>query len=216
MLDMTLQPPNIEGKRIPSSWRELLDRPDVFVLDTEATDNEMKSAEIVEAAVIDTRGKVRFNEVIWPTSPPSAGAVRVHGLSSARLRDLGAEPWHNHHANFCRVLSGASHVLIYNAEFDLAILRNTVIANGADMHPEDYTRPQFRCMMREYAVWRNEPDPRFPTEPRWHKLKDAYLREVSGRAQQEHRALADCRMTLALVRAVAAKSTPGGVSYRRP
>ena len=45
---------------IAQEWSELLDRQDVLIFDTETTGNGER-AELLEIAVIDTTGRVRYN-----------------------------------------------------------------------------------------------------------------------------------------------------------
>ncbi|EHZ0494767.1 3'-5' exonuclease, partial [Salmonella enterica] len=57
------------------------------------------------------------------------------------------------------------------------------------------------CAMKLYAEYRGEPG-RF-NGYKWHKLVDAAAHEGVVVEDKAHRALADCKMTLGLVRALA-------------
>ena len=87
----------VYGKDMPArEWKPLLDRHDVLILDTETT-GRSRSAQIVEIALLDTRGVVRINSLVMP-----AGRRRIGASSHSRTHlptiDRGAErgrgaPW---------------------------------------------------------------------------------------------------------------------------
>ena len=70
-------------------WAGLLNRADVLILDTETTGLDWP--EIVDIAVIDTRGYRRLNRLVLPAqSDIEAGAVAVHGITPEKLREAQA------------------------------------------------------------------------------------------------------------------------------
>lgn len=178
--------------------RNLINRTDVLVLDTETTGFTAKS-EIVEIAIIDTTGAVRLNELVLPQQARvPAKAVEIHGLSKPKLRQLGARPWPEVHERVCKLISGCDQLLVYNLEFDIRMLEQTAARYGLLFPP---TGPAAHCLMKGYAELR-----RVRTEwgrgYKWHKLEDA-LRFEGGKVVQTHRALDDCRMALELLRLMA-------------
>lgn len=179
-----------------TDWPSLLDRPDVLVLDTETTGLD-SSAQVIEVSVIDTCGKLRLDALALPVGDVPRQAANIHGLTMARLTQLGARPWRAVHADLCKALAGATLVMVYNAEFDRRLLQQTCARHGL-------TLPSllWRCVMLDYAAHRREPDP-WGRGWKWHKLGEAGRYEGAP-ASQEHRALSDARMTLALIRAVVA------------
>ena len=76
------------------------------------------------------------------------------------------------------------------------MINQTAVANGLSA----LDGVQWRCLMKDYANWRGSRS----GNRKYHKLEDAYTNEI-GEIQQQHRALDDCRMSLALMRVVAAR-----------
>ena len=126
-----------------TDWPELLDRPDVLILDSETT----RLGEIVEIAIIDTTGEAGLDRLVLPVGRISAGAASVHGITRDMLRAADAQPWPATHARAVRLLRAASAVLIYNADFDRDMLEQT-----AARHGRRFPRLAARYAMREYAA----------------------------------------------------------------
>ena len=181
-----------------TDWPELLDRPDVLILDSETT-RLGENGEIVEIAIIDTTGEAVLDRLVLPVGRIAAGAARVHGITRDMLRAADAQPWPATSARAVRLLRAASAVLIYNADFDRDMLEQT-----AARHGRRFPRLAARCAMREYAAHcraRGE-------DGRWRPLSRAT--EAEGvPIGNTHRAADDCRLTLAIVRAVAARHRGG-------
>lgn len=178
-----------------SAWRRLLDREDVLVLDTETT-GLGDTAEIVEIGVIDTCGTELLHSCVLPAKARiGSEAARVHGLDRKTLKKLGAPGYPEIHEELCGLLNSASMVVVYNAQFDLRVLAHTAQVHGLSL-------PRFRshCAMLAYAKHRGEIHPHFQT-PRWHTLQKASKYEQIS-VKQDHRAVSDCLMVLALMRAV--------------
>ena len=75
-----------------TDWPELLDRPDVLILDSETT-RLGENGEIVEIAIIDTTGEPVLDRLVLPVGRIAAGAARVHGITRDMLRAADAQPW---------------------------------------------------------------------------------------------------------------------------
>ena len=176
---------------------ELLNRKDVLILDTETTGLD-DTADLVELAIIDTKGRVLFNELIQPTTSIPWQASKIHGISDSTLRKVRAKPWSSHWAAVKKILRKADMLLVYNLKFDERIIQQTC---GKYNLPDPLGSIQRECVMLKYAEFRAIPG-QFG-DPRWHKLVDAYSREC-GEIPQEHRALSDCQMVLEVMKAVAA------------
>ena len=112
-----------------TNWPELLDRPDVLILDSETT-RLGENGEIVEIAIIDTTGEAVLDRLVLPVGRIAAGAARVHGITRDMLRAADAQPWPATHARAVRLLRAASAVLIYNADFDRDMLEQTAARHG--------------------------------------------------------------------------------------
>lgn len=173
--------------RIASDWKDLLDREEVFILDTETTGLESYD-EIIEVAVIDTTGATRHHSLVKPKGRVSAGARRVHGITPSMLKD--APEWPHVYEELMPLLKSAFVVLGWNARFDRRLLRQT--SRIYSLTPQLPKLP-WRDLLRDYRDMAEYP----------HKLTDAVKRERAIIDGQSHRAVADCRAVLAVMRAVA-------------
>lgn len=177
------QPP--EAKAIA----KLLERDDVLILDTETTG--MGAAEVIEVAVIDTKGTVLIDTLVRPkTKQMNPYAQRVHGISLPML--AGAPTWPEVFPVLAERLDRST-VLAWNAPFDKRMLEQTSAVWNLE-HP----RFLFVCAMRLYAKTRG-------IKPRaLHKvLGDLGLSHLT-REHASHRALGDVHFVLEILRRVAA------------
>lgn len=165
---------------------ELLDRDDVFILDTETTG--LKNAEVIEVAVIDTRGKVLLDTLVKPRKAAmNPYAQRVHGISLNMLSD--APEWPDVQPGLQRVLDRGT-VLAWNAGFDSRMLNES---NQAWELPHD--RFLFVCAMRLYARLFGR------RSYALHKaIADAQLDHLL-QIHSSHRALGDVQLVHGLLRA---------------
>lgn len=175
---------------------------DALFLDTETTGLHA-GAEIVEITLIDITGAPVLDTLVRPERPIPAALTRIHGIDNAMV--AGAPRWPEIHERLLEVIEGRL-VVIYNADFDLRML-----AQVANQHALSWPGIMFRndgqtrlendtvahCAMREYARFWGE------------------KQKLGNAAQQQgitvvgaHRALADCRMTLGVVRAMAGYESP--------
>ena len=166
----------------------LLDREDVLVLDTETTELGTL-AEVIEVAIIDTTGALRLSALSMPSGRIWPDAVEIHGLTEARLRAMGARPWPAVHPELAAVLSGARHVLAYNADFDARVLKQT-----AARHRLPLPAVRWGDVRAAYTQARLG---------REYSLADAMRQEGLEWEGSQHRAEADCRPLLAVIRAIA-------------
>lgn len=206
--------------KLPSTstvpWASLLNRQDVLILDTETT-GVSNWSEVVDIALIDTCGHAVYDRLVLPQGQIPRTASNVHGLTRKNLEEFGAKHWPDHHASFVAALQQASVLLAYNLSFDLRVIDQTAQRCNvlADMPPgASWPSLHARCVMLEYAAWRKVPHEWRKGHWKLHSLQAAYSREVTGRARQDHRALADCHMTLALMRAVAVRDPEAGATLR--
>ena len=152
-----------------TSWKDLLNRRDVLILDTETTGFDA-SSEVVDIAMIDTTGTRRFNAPVLPKGPIPRAASNIHGLTRAKLESLGARPWSDVHSRVVALLNSASTVLIYNAAYDLRLLGQTAKRYALSF---SFDRSKIHCIQLAYAALRREPRPYRAGEWKWHKLAEA-------------------------------------------
>ena len=182
------------GKDMPArEWKPLLDRHDVLILDTETT-GRSSAAQIVEIALLDTRGVVRINSLVMPAGRHRIGASSIHGLTYRRLVEGGARPWCAVAPEVARALRQASTLLTWNSDFDVRMLRQTDERYG--LPPTLPASLRVRCAMIDYHGDRIS-------------LAGAVMDEglAEGRA---HRALSDCQNVLAVMRAVVRRAEGTG------
>ena len=178
------------GKDMPAKkWRPLLDRRDVLILDTETTGHS-RSAQIVEIALLDTRGAVRINSLVIPEGRRRIGASRIHGLSYRRLVEGGARPWSAVAPEVATALREAKTLVAWNSEFDVRMLRQTDERYG--LPPTLPASLHVRCAMIDYH------GDRF-------SLAGAVMDEGVDEGTA-HRALSDCQSVLGVMRAVVRRS----------
>ena len=184
----------VYGKDMPArEWKPLLDRHDVLILDTETT-GRSRSAQIVEIALLDTRGVVRINSLVMPAGRRRIGASRIHGLTYRRLIEGGARPWRAVAPEVATALREANTLLTWNSDFDVRVLRQTDKRYG--LPPTLPASLRVRCAMIDYHGDRIS-------------LAGAVLDEgiMEGTA---HRALSDCQSVLAVMRAVVRRAHGSG------
>lgn len=166
-----------------SEWaRGMLGRADVCILDTETTD---LSGEVIELAIVDLAGEPLYVGRFNPSVPIAAEAEAVHGIS---MRDLAEAPTWAEQVDVIREVLRDRLVLIYNAEFDVDVLRRT-----CRNHCVPTLSMQTKCLMKWYAQYCNE----------WSDYWGNYRwQPLDG----DHSALGDARAALAVLREMAGKA----------
>ncbi len=182
------------------TWAErIVSDPRVVYLDTEtpALDG---SAEIVDIAVVDARGQVLLDTLVKPLAPIPRDATNIHGITDAMVAD--ARGWDQIAPQIQGILSRASGVVIYNADFDTRIIQQCNARYGLPGY-----RANWQCAMQQYAAYAGLTHQRYGGY-RWHRLTDAAARFGYGEAIQ-HRALADTRLCRAVVFGMAGAGMSG-------
>ena len=173
--------------RAAAAIASLLERDDVLILDTETT-GMGKTAEVIEIAIINTRGEVLLDTLLKPKVPVmNRHAQRVHGISLGML--VGAPSWPEVLPELAE-LADRRTVLAWNAPFDAGMLEQNSLAWNLP-HPKWL----FVCAMRLYAKQRG--------------IKVRGLHKCVGdenlshllESYQSHRALADVVFVLEVLRA---------------
>ncbi len=169
---------------------------DPLVLDTETTGLGPQD-EIVQVAVVDAAGEVLINTLVRPTRPIPPDATRIHGIQDVHVltAPTGAEVL----AELEPILRDRV-VCVYNAPFDLRLLRQT-----ADAWRVRFIPPIAQCVMRLYAEFAGNWDDRHG-DYRWHSLTAAASRCDLG-PFRGHDALSDALMTLRLLKHMAGRLT---------
>ena len=171
-----------------------------FVLDTETT-GLGNDAEICEIAVIDGEGDVVLNSRVRPVGGISEKAAGMHGIRDADVADMPGIGDVLSHGLLSALLDGS--IAIYNADFDLRLIRQSAAAVGRYDIVEDVMllRSRAVCVMEMYARYAGF----------WVKRHRSYrFHSLTAAAQQldldwngdAHSALADVRMTLEVLRSM--------------
>jgi DNA polymerase-3 subunit epsilon len=158
-------------------------------LDTETTGLTPQS-EIVEVCVIDHNGVVLLDTLVHPTHSIPWDAILVHGITDEMVSS--APTWQQVWPQMEDILRGR-YVGIYNAEFDLRMMRQSHSLYGMPWQGNIFTH---FCIMKLYARFYGQARGRYGT-PRWQSLSDA-ARQCGIAHQNAHRAQADTRMAMAV------------------
>lgn len=168
-------------------------------LDTETTGLQSDD-EVCDLAIINAHGAVLFNSFICPTQPIPAEAYAIHGISD---RDVSSAPSYADVLPQLRSLLDGQRVITYNASFDERLLRQSAAAHGLQA-------AGLRCTwwdaMEEYARFHGDWNPKRQTF-RWQTLSNA-ANQCGLVSIGAHRALADAKMCLQLIRHMAAQVPP--------
>lgn len=162
--------------------RALLACPDLMILDTETT-GLTTSAQVIQIGIIDQAGAVLLDTLVKPTCRITPEATTIHGITDAMVR--GA-PTFAALLPRLRALIAGKRIAIYNADFDIRLLRQTATACGVAL-----PRLTADCVMRAYSSWVGEWNARHGNY-RWQPLPGG-----------DHSAIGDARATLALIKKTA-------------
>lgn len=168
----------------------------VAFLDTETTGFE---GEVIELSILGLDEKVLFNELIKPVKHYiHPAALSTHGIT---LNDLSEKQNLHYYKYQLKRIFEEYLIVIYNAEFDMKILRNSFKLQehlDESMEMIDLDEAKTFCLMNSYAVIEGtESSKAYSAEgfKTW-KLTEACRKEgvdISG--IKAHRALADCEIT---------------------
>ena len=175
----------VSGMAEAKSWaHHLVQRDDWLVIDVETT-GLGTNVEIVEVALVAPRGDTLLDTIVRPRTAPTAGASRVHGLSSDVL--CRAPPFQSIYGDLVDLLTGQV-IVGYNVAFDRQALNYT--CHIAGLAPISCT---WECAMLRYEQWRG-----FRTA-----LATACEIESIVVEPPHHRALPDARLAWQLIRRMA-------------
>ena len=159
---------------IINTARQILALNPIF-LDTETT-GLGERAEIIEICLVDSAGEKLIDTLVRPRSPIPPDAVKLHGINNEHVS--GAKTW-LHVWPEIEILLKSRYVGIYNAEFDLKMMRQSHRANGLVWKPPG---AQFFDIMKMYAD--------FAGHSKWQKLEIA-ARQCGLVLSQAHRSYQD-------------------------
>jgi len=157
------------------------------VLDTETTGLD-EQAEIVSIGIIDHTGQVLLDRLVRPTQPIPAEVIDIHGITNEAVADA---PTMADIYDEVRYLLEGQTVVIYNAAFDVRLLDQSLRAH------------QIKNLLQiENTYCAMEAAKTYLNRERWLSLVNAadYFDLPTTGA---HGAIADCRMTLGVIKGMA-------------
>jgi DNA polymerase III epsilon subunit-like protein len=181
---------------------------DYVVIDTETT-GLGEDAEIIEIAVINMRGEVLLDTLVKPTKPVPPEVTEINHITNEMVADAPA--WRD---VFPKVLDIISHHkwLAWNSGFDARMLEqtcvNTIFSNKSACYGAAIVSRIHTSHIDAKAVydqWYGEFDEKRKAFKRQSLTTAAARHGVS--AEGAHRALADCKMILAVLQKVCALSS---------
>ncbi|WP_414656726.1 exonuclease domain-containing protein [Deinococcus sp. VB343] len=215
-----------ELENVPHPAQAVLDQflnwatdPRLAVLDTETTGLHAGD-QVIEIAMVDAYGRTLINQRVRPTFPVPAEATAIHGITDEDLKDC---PTFDQIWPRLKELLWNHNVVIYNASYDLARMRDTLNATMPDWKQGESGPSEMllawralckrtECVMEAYAPiygdWSS-----WHGSYRWARLSAACAeRGVDTSDLKAHSALDDARATLRLIQATA-ELTPEGLPW---
>lgn len=174
------------------------------ILDSETTGLDGQ-AEIVEISILDQDGRVVLDTLVKPLKPIPAEATAIHGITNDMVAT--APSWAAIHERVAEIVASKP-LVIYNADYDLRLMAQTAAQYG--LTPIE---AEVGCAMLAYAEFYGD----------WNEYRGSYRRQrLTNAADQQgvvidgkaHRALADVKMTLGVIKAMAASPVRDDVCYR--
>jgi len=179
------------------AMKRLVDAGNFVVLDTETTGLDFYNDVPCQVAVVAPDGNVLLDTLVKPHIPISLGAAQVHGITTAMVAD--APVYADLHVSLFDLLAGKD-VVIYNAGYDVAMLRNAAKVCGIRQDDVCF----WHCAMEAYAAWHDDWND-YHGNYRWQKLDTACRRlNVEVESHPSHTALGDALRTLGVIKALAA------------
>jgi DNA polymerase-3 subunit epsilon len=173
-----------DRERVVDWARDLLERTDWVILDTETTGTS-ENDEIVQVAILSHDGKILLDTLVRPTQPIPLGATAIHGITNEDVEDAPLFP--AVYAKIEKMIHGKT-IVIYNAQFDVRLIQQSLAKHS--LFPAELNLDSVECAMLMYSAWVGELWPYGGYK--WQKLE-------SG----DHTALGDCRATLDLIKKMA-------------
>lgn len=180
-------------------WAKRILSKNCVFLDTETTGLNY-SDEIVEINIIDRQGNVLINTLVRPKCRwIPKGAQAIHGITNQMVAN--APKWTEVHDAVTQILQTAEAVVIYNADFDWQMLKQT--REKYDLPKFGVASDKFHCMMEQFAEYYGELNS-YHGDWQWKTLGFAakYF-DINLDGVTTHRALGDTIATLRIMEALA-------------
>ena len=160
-------------------WAQrMLGNPHAVIIDTETTGLDGK-AQAVQLAIIGIDGQTRYNSLLRPTVPIPDKVSQLHGITNERVQDA---PTLLAELVTIRPILEDGPVIVYNAKFDIRILRQSLKAYG--LSDGWVSTLDVHCAMLQYTAYRDS--------QKWLRLNGG-----------NHEAVIDCLATLDVIRLMA-------------
>lgn len=159
-----------------------LSRAEPVFLDTETTGLDPDD-EVVDIAIVAFDGTILVDSLIKPNKHIPADASAIHGITDEMIKN--APSWEKAWPKIEQVLSG-KHVAIYNAEFDIRLIRQSSQLNNIIWRPPYKNTSDVMHLFADYfGSWDD-----YHQSFTWQKL-EAAGRYFNINLPNSHRALAD-------------------------
>lgn len=180
----------------------------ILYYDTETTGKNPNEAHIVQLAAIllDETGRPMgtYSAICKPVIPVPAEALAIHGLTDEIIERF-AVPEKSLLSTFARLVDMADTIAGHNVQYDDKVTHNAYIRTF-DRVPEKFTSLPRYCTMEASTNICRLPG-RYPGKYKWPRLDEAYRILVDPEGfEGAHDALADIQATIAVHRALIARS----------
>jgi DNA polymerase-3 subunit epsilon len=185
-------PPSLNQRRVAEIARKWIEQRPVY-LDTETTGLD-KNAEIIEIGVVGPDGEVLFESYVRPFGRIPADAIRLHGITNDAVQNAPAWPlvWPNVREHLLNRPVG-----IYNAEFDLRLMRQSMERYRLTWR-ESLNAFDILQLYSEYrGIW-----DAYKKSYRYFRLEEA-RRQLGIPIPNAHRAVDDARLARAVLHRLA-------------
>lgn len=135
-----------------------------------------------------------FDSLVKPNQPIPAEATAIHGITNDMVAT--APSWLDIHERVAEILARKP-LVIYNADYDLRLMAQT-----AEQYELSPIETEAGCAMLAYAEFYGDWNG-YKGSYRWQKLTNAAAQQGVKVDGQAHRALADVKMTLGVIKAMA-------------
>ena len=192
-------------QEIEAQLQALFDQRTPFLLlDTETTGKlEHRGFQIVEIAILDQDGQVRYHSLVKPDIAMPSEASEISGLTDTQLADAPTftQIW----PTVAQVLTSTDvPIYTWNADFDQKALLLTAKRFGLPVPTAVSSKTRWRCAMKLHARWYGE----------WSNGKNDYryqslewaCTELEIEESEHHRAVGDALNALRVLRAIGSRA----------